>query len=40
MSRSKELLVGLVILGAIVVGVGGTLWLQGASLGQARIPVA
>lgn len=39
MSRSKELLVGLVILGAIVVGVGGTLWLQGASLGQARIPV-
>lgn len=39
MSRSKELLVGLVILAAIVVGVGGTLWLQGASIGQARIPL-
>lgn len=39
MSRTKELLVGLVILASIVVGVGGTLWLQGASLGQARIPV-
>ncbi|MEX2466294.1 MAG: MlaD family protein [Gemmatimonadota bacterium] len=39
MNRGKELLVGLVILAAIVVGVGGTLWLQGANLGQARIPI-
>ena len=39
MNRGKELLVGLVILAAIVVGVGGTLWLQGARLGEARIPI-
>ena len=39
MNRSKELLVGVVILTATVVGVGGTLWLQGASIGQARIPL-
>jgi phospholipid/cholesterol/gamma-HCH transport system substrate-binding protein len=38
-SRGKELLVGLVIIAAIVIGVAGTLWLQGANLGRARIPV-
>lgn len=39
MNRGKELLVGLVIIAATVLGVGGTLWLQGASLGRARIPI-
>lgn len=39
MNRGKELLVGVVILAATVVGVAGTLWLQGSSFGQLRIPV-
>jgi phospholipid/cholesterol/gamma-HCH transport system substrate-binding protein len=34
MNRNREFLVGLVILAAIVVAVGGTLWLQGTSLGR------
>src|SRR5690606_21866512 len=38
-NRGKELLVGVVILAATVVGVAGTLWLQGSSFGQLRIPV-
>jgi phospholipid/cholesterol/gamma-HCH transport system substrate-binding protein len=35
MNRSREFLVGLVIIVAIVVGVGGTLWLQGTTFGRA-----
>ena len=34
MNRNREFLVGLVIIGAIVVGVGGTLWLQGTNFGR------
>lgn len=33
MSRGRELLVGAVIIVAVVVGVGGTLWLQGRTFG-------
>ena len=39
MNRGKELLVGLVIIGAVVVAVGGTLWLQGVAVGRGMIPV-
>jgi phospholipid/cholesterol/gamma-HCH transport system substrate-binding protein len=39
MNRGKELLVGLVIIGAVVIGVGGTLWLQGTNFGRPRVPV-
>ncbi len=34
MSRNREFLVGLVIIVAVVVGVGGTLWLQGTNFGR------
>ena len=39
MNQGKELLVGLVILAAIVVGVVGTLWLQGSNFGRALVPL-
>ncbi|MDZ7780878.1 MAG: MlaD family protein [Gemmatimonadota bacterium] len=39
MNRGKELLVGLVIIGAIIVGVGGTLWLQGTNFGVTLMPI-
>lgn len=39
MSRGKELLVGLVIIVATVVGVGGTLWMQGTNFGRTRMAV-
>lgn len=39
MNRGKELLVGLVILAAIVVGVAGTLWLQGSNFGRPMVPL-
>lgn len=39
MNRSRELLVGTVILGSLVVGVGGTLWLQGTNFGRPSIEV-
>lgn len=39
MNRGKELLVGLVIIGALVVAVGGTLWLQGVAVGRGMVPV-
>ena len=39
MSRGKELLVGLVIIAAVVVAVGGTLWLQGVAVGRGMVPV-
>jgi len=35
MNRNREFLVGLVIIVAIAVGVGGTLWLQGTNFGRA-----
>ncbi len=34
MSRNKEFLVGAVIIAAVIVGVGGTLWLQGTNFGR------
>jgi phospholipid/cholesterol/gamma-HCH transport system substrate-binding protein len=39
MNRGKELLVGLVIISAVVVAVGGTLWLQGVAVGRGMVPV-
>ena len=39
MNRSKEFLVGAVIIMAIVVGVGGTIWLQGTNFGRATTTV-
>jgi len=39
MNRGKELLVGLVIIAAVVVGIGGTLWLQGRSFGTTLVPI-
>jgi phospholipid/cholesterol/gamma-HCH transport system substrate-binding protein len=39
MNRGKELLVGLVIIAAVVVAVGGTLWLQGIAVGRGMVPV-
>lgn len=39
MNRGKELLVGLVILAALVVGLAGTLWLQGSNFGRALVPL-
>lgn len=35
MNRNRDFLVGLVIIAAIAVGVGGTLWLQGTNFGRA-----
>ena len=39
MNRGKELLVGIVIVTAVVIGVVGTLWLQGSNFGRPRVPV-
>ena len=39
MNRNKEFLVGAVIILAIVVAVGGTLWLQGTNFGRATTTV-
>lgn len=39
MNRGRELLVGFVIIAAVVVGVGGSLWLKGTNWGQPAVPV-
>ncbi|MFC1660638.1 MlaD family protein [Gemmatimonadota bacterium] len=39
MTRAREVLVGLLIVTAIVVGVVGTVWLQDASFGRGRLEV-
>lgn len=39
MSRGREVLVGLVIIGAVLAAVLGTLWLQGTNWGRAATPV-
>lgn len=39
MNRGRELLVGLVIIVAVVVAVGGTIWLQGVAVGRGMVPV-
>ena len=39
MNRTRELVAGAVIIASLVVGVGGTLWLQGRNFGRAAIPV-
>lgn len=39
MNRGREILVGAVIIVALVVGVVGTLWLQGTNFGQPETPV-
>lgn len=39
MNRSKEFLVGAVIIVSIAVGVGGTVWLQGTNFGRATTTV-
>ena len=39
MNRSKEFLVGAVIIASIAVGVGGTVWLQGTNFGRATTTV-
>ena len=38
-SRGRELLVGFVIIAAVVVGVGGSLWLKGTNWGRPAVPV-
>ena len=39
MNRGRELLVGFVIIGAGVVAIAGTLWLQGTNFGRPLITV-
>lgn len=39
MKEHRELLAGAVILAAVVVGIGGTLWLQGARFGRGAVEV-
>ncbi|HKJ03647.1 MAG TPA: MlaD family protein [Longimicrobiales bacterium] len=39
MNRGREVLVGFVIIAAVVVGVGGSLWLKGTNWGQPAVPV-
>ena len=39
MSRGREVLVGSVIIAALTVGVGGTLWLKGTNWGRTVVPV-
>jgi phospholipid/cholesterol/gamma-HCH transport system substrate-binding protein len=39
MSKGRELLVGFVIIIAVAVAVGGTLWLKGAHWGRALVPL-
>lgn len=39
MNRGRELLVGIVIIAAVVVGVGGSLWLKGTNWGRPAVPV-
>jgi phospholipid/cholesterol/gamma-HCH transport system substrate-binding protein len=39
MSRNREFLVGAVIIAAVFVGVGGTLWLQGTNFGRPALTV-
>ena len=39
MSRTREVLVGVVIIAAVAVGVAGTLWLKGANWGRVVVPL-
>lgn len=39
MTRSREFMVGLVIILALAVGVVGTIWLRGSGFGRGRVPV-
>jgi len=38
-SRGREVLVGSVIIAALTVGVGGTLWLKGTNWGRVMVPI-